>query len=227
MSESTNIVLPHWIYWGWLAIMPLVFMWFTRGAKPTATPDEETAAKVLAEQDEPTLTAPGNGFTRFLDWITENSGLFVSLWTVNAVCVYFYEVVSRYIFDAPTIWAHQASYLMFGMQYLLAGGFALLHGDHVRVDVVYIKLPKRGQIGMDIFTSTFFFIFAVALAGTCWRFFLDSLDMREVTDETWQIQFYPVKGMMVLGAVLLILAGLSKLLKDIQLFVLTGKRKTA
>lgn len=226
MSQATNFILPHWIYWGWLAIMPLVFMWFTRNAKPSGTADEETAIKVLAEED-PALHAPGNMYTRALDWLTENSGIFVSLWTVNAVCVYFYEVVSRYIFDAPTIWAHQASYLMFGMQYLLAGGFALLHGDHVRVDVVYIKLPRRAQIGMDIFTSTFFFIFAVALAGTCWRFFFDSLDMREVTDETWQVQFYPVKGAMVLGAVLLALAGVSKLIKDIQLFVSSGEGRSA
>lgn len=226
MSQTTNFVLPHWIYWGWLAIMPLVFMWFTRGAKPSGTPDEETAAKVLAEAD-PALHAPGNMFTRALDWLTENSGLFVSLWTVNAVCVYFYEVVSRYIFDAPTIWAHQASYLMFGMQYLLAGGFALLHGDHVRVDVVYIKLPTRGQIGMDIFTSIFFFIFSVALAGSCWRFFFDSLDMREVTEETWQVQFYPVKAMMVLGAILLTLAGISKLIKDVQLFVRSAGGQSA
>lgn len=226
MSQTTNFVLPHWLYWGWLAIMPLVFMWFTRGTKPSDTPDEETAIKVLAEED-PALHAPRNVFTRGLDWITENSGIFVSLWTVNAVCVYFYEVISRYIFDAPTIWAHQASYLMFGMQYLLAGGFALLHGDHVRVDVVYIKLPRRAQIGIDIFTSTFFFIFAVALAGTCLRFFLDSYDMREVTEETWQVQFYPVKAAMVLGAILLTLAGVSKLIKDIQLFVRSAGGQTA
>ena len=226
MTDTTNFVLPHWIYWGWLAIMPLVFMWFTRDAKPSGIADEETALKVLAEED-PALNAPGNTFTRALDWITDKSGLFVSLWTVNAVCVYFYEVVSRYIFDAPTIWAHQASYLMFGMQYLLAGGFALLHGDHVRVDVVYIKLPRRAQIGMDIFTSTFFFIFAIALAGTCWRFFIDSYDMGEVTEETWQVQFYPVKAAMVLGGILLSLAGLSKLIKDILLFVRTAGGKPA
>ncbi|MGA7799371.1 MAG: TRAP transporter small permease subunit [Gammaproteobacteria bacterium] len=222
MSESTNFVLPHWIYWGWLAIMPLVFMWLTRDSARTTTPDEETALQVIAEED-PALHAPGNRLTRALDWLSEQSGVFVSLWTVNAVCAYFYEVVSRYLFDAPTIWVHQASYLMFGMQYLLAGAFALLHGDHVRVDVVYIKLPKRGQVGVDIFTSTFFFIFAIALGGTSWRFFTDSLSMLEVTDETWRIQFYPIKAMMVLGAVLLILAGLSKLIKDIQLFRRLGE----
>ncbi len=205
MDQSTNFVLPHWIYWGWLAVMPLIFMWISKGAR-------------IAELDPKDSEYERTGFTRFLDWTSNASGLFVSLWTVNAVCVYFYEVISRYVFDAPTIWAHQSSYLLFGMQYLLAGGFALLHGDHVRVDVVYIKLPKLGQIGMDIFTSIFFFIFALALAGTCWRFFFDSFDKAEVTQETWQVQKYPGKGLMVLGAILLTLAGLSKLLKDIKLF---------
>jgi TRAP-type mannitol/chloroaromatic compound transport system permease small subunit len=201
--------------------MPLVLMWFTRGAATAGAPDEGTAAEVLAEED-PALHDPGNRFTRAIDRLSEQSGVFVALWTVNAVCVYFYEVISRYLFDAPTIWAHQASYLMFGMQYLLAGAFALLHGAHVRVDVLYVKLPPRGQIGMDIFTSTFFFIFALALLGSCWQFFVNSLDMLERTDETWQVQFYPVKGMMVLGAVLLTLAGVSKLIKDARLFARSG-----
>ena len=107
---------------------------------------------------------------------------------------------------------------MFGMQYLLAGGFALLHGDHVRVDVLYVKLPKRGRAGADVFTSVFFFICALALLGSSWRFFVDAVGMFEVTEETWRVQLYPVKGAMVLGAVLLVLAGLSKLLKDLQLF---------
>ncbi len=94
MSTYTNFVLPHWLYWGWLAVMPPVFMWLTRGARESITPDEETAVKVLAEHD-PALHAPGNVFTRVLDWLSEQSGLFVSLWTVNAVCVYFFEVVLR------------------------------------------------------------------------------------------------------------------------------------
>ncbi|MEJ2345820.1 MAG: TRAP transporter small permease subunit [Gammaproteobacteria bacterium] len=228
MSESVNFVLPHWLYWGWLAIMPLIFMWLTRNTSKSDSnaPDEETALEYLAEED-PALHAPGNLMTRVIDWTSEQSGVFVALWSVNAVCAYFYEVVSRYLFDAPTIWVHQASYLMFGMQYLLAGAFALLHGDHVRVDVVYIKLPKRGQVGIDIFTSVFFFIFAIALLFSSWRFFSDSLGMWEVTDETWRIQFYPVKAAIVLGALFLGLAGLSKLIKDIQLFRRMGEARSS
>jgi TRAP-type mannitol/chloroaromatic compound transport system permease small subunit len=208
MSESANFVMPHWLYWVWLIVMPPLFMLVTRrrGGEAEAPQEEDGGA-------------PGNRLTRVLDWLSEQSGVFVALWTVNAVCAYFFEVVSRYIFNAPTIWVHQASYLMFGMQYLLAGAFALLHGDHVRVDVLYIKLPKRGQAGTDVFTSIFFFICALALLGSSWRFFIDAFNMFEVTEETWRVQLYPVKGTMVVGGVLLVLAGVSKLLKDLRLFL--------
>lgn len=142
------------------------------------------------------------------------------------MCFYFFEVVMRYLFNMPTIWVHEASYLLLGMQYLLAGSFALLHGAHVRVDVVYNLLPARGRVGMDIFTSMFFFIFAFALTLTSWLFFTDSYGMSETTVETWGIQYWPVKGMMLLGSMLLLMAGISKFIKDIQLFIRMGRGET-
>ena len=63
------------------------------------------------------------------------------------------------------------------------------------------QIAERAQVGVDIFTSVFFFIFSLALIGTSWRFFTDSLSMLEVTEETWRVQYYPVKAMMVIGAV--------------------------
>lgn len=221
-----GFVLPHWMYWGWLALMPLIIMWAMKrkGISETVplTPDEELALQLLAESD-PVLHDEGNRFTQVLDWMNEKSGVFVALWTVNAVVIYFYEVLMRYLFNMPTIWVHEASYLLFGMQYLLAGGFALLHGSHVRVDILYVKLPPRGRIGMDIFTSVFFFIFALAMTGTALSFFANSFEMAETTVETWGIQYYPVKGMMLLGSFLLLLAGISKLIKDIRTFKKMGE----
>ena len=171
-----GFVLPHMIYWGWLAIMPLIFIFWARwqehGQPPPTTPDEELADSLLATED-PALTVE-NGFTRVLDTLSKLSGIFVAFWTVNAVVAYFYEVIMRYIFNQPTIWVHESCFLLFGMQYLLAGAYTLLTGGHVRVDVLYIKLPPRGRVGMDIFTSVFFFIFAIALFGTSWGFFMSS-----------------------------------------------------
>jgi len=227
--QGFGFVFPHWAYWSWLAIMPLVFMYFvkrnaSKEKEIPPTPDEELAIKVLAEED-PVITVKGNQITKFIDKISDYTGVFIALWTVNAVVFYFYEVVMRYLFNMPTIWVHEASFLLFGMQYLMTGAYAMLHGAHVRVDILYIKLPPRGRVGMDIFTSVFFFIFVIALMGTSWSFFTSSFEMSEITIETWGIQYWPVKLLMFTGAVLLALAGISKLIKDIMLFRLMGEEK--
>ena len=226
--EGFGFVLPHWLYWGWLAVMPLVMIaldkWsLHRGEKKLN--HYKTMGEVQADED-PIIEQHfhGNWLTKSIDWISEQSGLFIAFWTINAVCFYFYEVIMRYIFNMPTVWVHEASFLLLGMQYMLAGGFALLQGAHVRVDVIYNKLPERGRVGMDIFTSVFFFTFAIALTLTSWIFFMDSYHMNEVTVETWGIQHWPVKGMMLLGSILILLAGLSKFIKDIMLFIRMGRR---
>ncbi|MBT0963295.1 TRAP transporter small permease subunit [Denitromonas iodatirespirans] len=220
-----GFVLPHLVYWGWLAIMPLIFIPWARwqeARQPQApTPDEKLATELLAEED-PALHVE-TGVTRVIDALSKWSGIFVAFWTVNAVVAYFYEVIMRYVFNQPTIWVHESCFLLFGMQYLLAGAYTLLTGGHVRVDVLYIKLPPRGRVGMDIFTSVFFFIFAIALFGTSWGFFMSSYGMGETTVETWGIQYWPVKATMVIGASLLLLAGISKLIKDIVLFRRMGR----
>ncbi|WP_417567658.1 TRAP transporter small permease subunit [Marinobacter sp.] len=230
--EGFGFVMPHWFYWGWLAVMPLIMMawdkWSSGHGGESAEP-ELTPGELQAEEDDPLiyLQFEGNWFTKIVDWMCDKSGLFVSFWTINAVVFYFFGVIMRYIFNMPTIWVHEASFLLLGMQYMLAGAFAMLHGAHVRVDVMYNLLPPRGRIGLDIFTSMFFFIFALILLVTSWTFFLDSYAMNETTVETWGIQHWPAKGMMVLGSILLLLAGTSKLIKDIVLFVRLGRERTA
>lgn len=142
-------------------------------------------------------------------------GEFVSYWTVLAVFVFYYEVVARYVFNSPTIWAHESMFLLFGMQYMLAGGFCLRHGAHVRVDVLYGMMPPRARAVADVLTSVFFFIFAAALAVTGWIFFRDSFAIREASFTEWAIPYYPIKFMLPLGGALLFLQGAGKLLQDI------------
>jgi TRAP-type mannitol/chloroaromatic compound transport system permease small subunit len=163
--------------------------------------------------------ADGAGWIeRAIDWVSDRSGLFVALWSVNAVLAYTFEVVMRYLFNMPTIWVHEGSYLLFGMMYVIAGAHGLLHGAHVRVDVIYTKLSLRAQAGLDIVTALFFFVFIVVMGATSWRFLSDSYAQGERSVETWQIHYWPVKAMMVLGAALILLAGISRLIKDIRAF---------
>ncbi|MCZ6847551.1 MAG: TRAP transporter small permease subunit [Alphaproteobacteria bacterium] len=188
---------------------------------------EETATKVagkpLAEViEEVTGPAAEADSTRKVHWritgaidkISGFSGEFVCYWSVIAVFVYYYEVIARYVFNSPTNWAHESMFLMFGMQYLLSGAYAMREGSHVRVDVLYLHLSDRAKLITDVVTSVFFFIFTGALLVTGWIFLRDSIDVWEVSFTEWAIQYWPIKISIVLGAVLIILQGLSKLIKD-------------
>jgi TRAP-type mannitol/chloroaromatic compound transport system permease small subunit len=115
------------------------------------------------------------GWTGWADRLSLYAGEFVSYWAVIAVFVYYYEVVARYVFNSPTNWAHESMYLMFGMQYLISGSYAMLSESHVRVDVFYANFSARKKAIVDICTSAFFFIFAGTLFYTGWIFAMDSI----------------------------------------------------
>lgn len=190
------------------------------------------------------------GLPGLFDRISLLAGEFVAYWAVIAVFVYYYEVIARYVFNSPTNWAHEAMYLMFGMQYLIAGSYAMLTESHVRVDVFYAPLSRRGKAWVDLLTSVFFFIFAGTLLATSYIFAMDAITVPsgnglvsqwargqipteeflaqfswaqftdpairwgEISFNEWEVPLWPMKWVMVIGAALLILQGLSKLLQD-------------
>ena len=172
--------------------------------------------------------AVGNGFTRVIDRLSEFVGVFVAFWSVIAVFVYFYEVIARYFFNSPTNWAHESMFLMFGMQYILAGAYAYFHDAHVRVDLFYARASRRGKAGIDILTHFAFLIFVFGFIWTGWTFFASSMNQNEfffasgffneVSFTEWAVAYYPVKFSLVLGGVLLLLQGISRLVKDLQVF---------
>ena len=159
---------------------------------------------------------PRPAISRHIDRLNSWVGHFIAFWAVIAVYVYYYEVLARYVFNSPTNWAHESMFLMFGMQYLLAGAFAYREDAHVRVDVLYEYFSERTKLITDLITSIFFFIFTITLLGTGWVFFSDSFAVFEVSFTEWAIQYWPVKAAIFVGALLIILQGISKLATDIS-----------
>jgi TRAP-type mannitol/chloroaromatic compound transport system permease small subunit len=157
-------------------------------------------------------------FERYVSWVNAKAGEFVAYWSIIAVFAYYYEVIVRYVFNSPTNWAHEGMFLMFGMQYLIAGGFCLRENAHVRVDVVYMHLSEKHRALADLITSVFFFIFTATLLVTGWIFFHDSYSIGEVSFTEWHIQYYPIKFALPLGALLLMLQGIVRLLNDINAY---------
>jgi len=185
-----------------------------RVAPPLAVEVPEVPA--IGTHEDPTL-GMHNWFTDKIEWINVRVGEFVAYWAVISVFGYYYEVIARFVFNSPTNWLHESMFLMYGMQYMLAGAYAYREDQHVRVDVFYTKFSQRGKAVADIITSAFFFIFVGTLLWTSWRFASDAVSLREVSFTEWGVQYWPVKLTMVIGAALLLLQGLSKLIKDIAI----------
>jgi len=194
-------------------------------------PTEEELAKAAAKKAEferlgkAEATIEVEVKSPFFHWIDKINGYvgeYVSFWSIIAVFVYYYEVLARYLFNSPTNWAHESMFLMFGMQYVMAAGFTHRENAHVHVDVLYQYFPLRAKAAINVLTSIFFFIFCIVLFWTGWVFAADSISVWEVSFTEWAIQYWPVKCTMAAGAILLMLDGITKLLKD--LIVLFGKR---
>jgi TRAP-type mannitol/chloroaromatic compound transport system permease small subunit/exonuclease VII small subunit len=198
-----------------------------RHALETANPDAEIAhpeAPQIHEAgtgEDPTL-AVHTRFTDVIETVNVKVGQYVAWWALISVFVYYYEVVARFVFNSPTNWVHESMFLMYGMQYMLCGAFAYREDQHVRVDVIYTKFSPRGKAIADIITSFFFFIFIGTLAWTSGRFALDSIQVNEHSFTEWGIQYWPVKLSMPIGSALLLLQGVSKLIKDVTLVMRRG-----
>lgn len=192
--------------------------------EPSIPPEQEPTEQVAGTGEDPTLGV-STPLTDAIDRLSRFSGEFVAYWSVLAVFAYYYEVIARYIFNSPTNWVHEGMFLLFGMQYLISGAYAYMTDSHVRVDVFYARLSARRKAITDILTSLFFFIFAGTLLVTGWIFTMDSVGVWEVSFTEWAIQYWPVKATIVIGAVLLLLQGLAKLLKDVA--ILTGRVRPA
>lgn len=192
-----------------------------REPKMTKTSDFSVMARGPIADPRGEITNP---FIRFVETLTGWSGKLVAYWAMIAVLVYYYEVIARYVFNSPTNWAHESMFLMFGMQYLLSGGYALREDAHVRVDVIYERFSLRGRVIIDIISSFFFFVFATTLLVTGFIFASDSIDVWEVSFTEWAIQYWPVKITIVIGALLLLLQGAAKLMRDVIFIMRTEAR---
>ena len=170
--------------------------------------------------------------------LVEKSNIFIGKLNVFvllfAVAVITFEVVMRHLFNLPTNWGHELMTLLFAVQYIFVAGYCHFHRAHVRVDAFYITRSLRTRAFLDLFTSIFFFIFVIAFMYTSWDFYWSSQTMTgggelfgfripgERTFTDWGPPLYPVKFMMVLGALLLFFQHVVWTIRDMHMAI-TGK----
>jgi TRAP-type mannitol/chloroaromatic compound transport system permease small subunit len=167
------------------------------------------------------LKAVLDAIDRFNQWI----GKCLSLLILAIFVLIMVEVVRRYLLNSPTVWANELTQYLFGAYIVLSGGHILASGGHVNVDLLFARLSRKTQARLDIFTSFLFFIFCSMLIYYGGALAWESLAIFETSQSAWDAPIYPVKLMIPVGAGLLLIQGLAKLIRDI--LVVTGRETSA
>jgi len=156
------------------------------------------------------------GFCRVIDAMSEWIGKGMSLLLIPMVLLLVFEVTMRYGFNSPTSFSHEASLFLFGITGMLAGAWVLRLDGHIRMDAVYGRLSPRIKALLDVVTAPLFFFLIIVLLFSSYDAACFSVAMREHTSSTWGPPYYPVKIVVPVSALLILLAGVVKFIRDLS-----------
>ncbi|WP_159993771.1 TRAP transporter small permease subunit [Roseomonas sp. 18066] len=158
------------------------------------------------------------GFSRVMDRISGAFGV-IAYWLVLIACVVSAgNAVVRYgISYSSNAWLEVQWYFFAGIV-MLGAAPTLLRNEHVRVDLVFGNISAKARLWVDILGLIFFLLPAMGLlAWMTWPFFLDSFLRMEDSSNAGGLLRWPVKLVLPVGFLLVLLQGLSELIKRIAL----------
>jgi TRAP-type mannitol/chloroaromatic compound transport system permease small subunit len=128
-----------------------------------------------------------------------------------------YEVFVRYLLRAPTSWAFDLSYMMYGTMFMMAGAYTLSRDGHVRGDFIYRLWKPRTQASVElVLYFLFFFPGVLALVISGWKYAARSVRYLEVSvNSPAGVPIYQFKAVIVVAGILLVIQGIAQVLRCI------------
>lgn len=134
-----------------------------------------------------------------------------------------YEVVSRYAFGSPTIWAYEIGYMAMGASFLLGAAYTLRDDRHVRIDVLALHLSPRTRAALDLFGYLVLFLpVACWLTWGLFDYTREAYGWQERTGESaWNPVIWPFYTVFFVSFLSLVLQAIAEVLGCLQ--ILTGQ----
>lgn len=159
-----------------------------------------------------------SGIDRLNGWL----GRGIYWLTLVMVLIGAYNAVARYI-DRFTGWSLSSNtyielqWYLFSLVFLLGAAYTLKHDAHVRVDVFYGRLSARGKAWINLLgTIVFLFPFCILMLVMSWPSVVNSWAVLEMSPDPGGLPRYPIKSIIPLAFVLLMLQGVSMLIKQVN-----------
>ena len=131
--------------------------------------------------------------------------------------VVIYEVIMRYGFNAPTTWGFEATAFLYGMHYMFGISYTDVKKGHVQVDIFSSLAPKKVRAALGALTTLILFLpVMICMTVSASKFAISSVEGLERNSTSWAPIIYPFKIIMALCFAMLLLQGISNLIKDLQ-----------
>ena len=148
------------------------------------------------------------------DGLSDHVGRAISWLTLVMIGVLIWEICARYFLNAPTIWAHELSTMLYGSFCILAGSYTLRHQGHVRSEVIYALFPPRIRALCDVIVFALTLVVLFMFLRMSYDFAATSWAAKEFSSRsTWQPPLYPFKSVVPVAVGLLILQVLAEFLR--------------
>ena len=155
-------------------------------------------------------------FSALIDALNEKIGVICN-WLVLLACVVSAgNAMVRYAYDTSSNAWLEVQWYMFAVIVMFGASYTLKRNEHVRVDLFYMTLSRRGQLWVDILGTLIFLLPTCAiLAWLSWPFFMQSFNVYEHSSNAGGLLRWPIKLVLPLGFALVALQGLSELIKRV------------
>lgn len=149
----------------------------------------------------------------------------VGAWSVLILTfVIVFEVISRRVFNSPTIWGSEVITMIYSFHFMIVAGYALLHKSLVSVDVLYERFSTKTKAIMDLMTYAILLIpFAGIITYITFDQALFSWSIKETSSTLFGAPVYLSKTVIPIAFFLLTLQGVSEFLKRIIVLVEGGE----
>ena len=135
-----------------------------------------------------------------------------------AVLISAINATTRKLFSLSSNAWLEAQWYLFAAVILIAAGYTLLENEHVKVDLLYSRMSRRGQLWVEVFGTLLFLLpFCLITIYLSWPIALAKLATGEVSNSTGGLILWPVWALIPAGFALLTAQGLSELIKRIAI----------
>jgi TRAP-type mannitol/chloroaromatic compound transport system permease small subunit len=153
-------------------------------------------------------------FSKAVDWLNTQVGKWVIWLILGSTLISAVNAMVRKAFNTSSNAYLEVQWYLFAGAFLLAAGYTLLQGEHVKIDVISSRLSKRRQIWIDVFGFLFFLLpMCIVVLYYGIPFFLQGFRSGEMSSNAGGLIRWPVYLLMPVGFVLLMLQGISELIK--------------